>query len=154
MKKNELRDKIMEFLLKEYRQAFNYKQISHGIGIDASLRDDVINMLEALVAADDIIEVSLGKYKAKSNRGTETEGVFVRRKNGRNAVVIDDEEILVTERNSMHALNGDKVRVMISAVTRGQEPEARVVEIIEKKDQTFSSKRPSRSRSPRRSRRG
>lgn len=137
MKKTELRDKIMEFLLKEYRQAFNYKQISHGIGVDAAFRDDVINMLDALAAADDITEVSLGKYKAKSNRGTENEGIFVRRKNGRNAVMIDEEEILVAERNSMHALNGDKVRVIISAVTRGQEPEARVVEIIEKKDQTF-----------------
>ena len=137
LKKAELRDKIMEFLLKEYRQAFNYKQISHAIGVDASLRDDVINMLDALVAADDIMEVSLGKYKARSNRGTETEGVFIRRKNGRNSVMIDDEEILVTERNSMHALNGDRVRVIISAVTRGQEPEACVVDIIEKKDQTF-----------------
>lgn len=137
MKKAELRDKIMEFLLKEYRQSFNYKQISHGIGVDAAYREDVINMLEALVAADDIMEVSLGKYKAKSNRGTVSEGLFIRRKNGRNAVVIDDEEILVTERNSMHALNGDKVRVMISAVTRGQEPEACVVDIIEKNDQNF-----------------
>ena len=137
MKKNELHDRIMEFLLKEYRQAFNYKQISHGIGVDAAFRDDVINMLDALVAAEEISEVSLGKYKAKSNRGTETEGIFVRRKNGRNSVLIDDEEILVTERNSMHALNGDKVRVVISAVTRGQEPEAAVVKILEKKDQNF-----------------
>ena len=137
LKKTELRDRIMEFLLKEYRQAFNYKQISHAIGVDASLRDDVINMLDALAAADDITEVSLGKYKAKSNRGTETEGVFIRRKNGRNAVLIDEEEILVAERNSMHALNGDRVRVITSAVTRGQEPEAVVVEIIEKKEQTF-----------------
>ena len=137
LKKAELRDRIMEFLMKEYRQAFNYKQISHAIGVDASWREDVINMLDALVAADDITEVSLGKYKAKSNRGTVAEGVFVRRKNGRNAVMIDEEEILVTERNSMHALNGDRVRVIISAVKRGQEPEAQVTEIIEKKDQNF-----------------
>lgn len=138
MKKSELRDKILEFLHKEYRQAFNYKQIAHALGIDSkSRRDDVINMLDALVAADDITEVSLGKYKAKSNRGVETIGTFVRRKNGRNAVLIDEEEILVTERNSRHALNGDKVRVMISAEARGQEPEAFVLEIVEPKDQNF-----------------
>ena len=136
-RKADLRDRIMEFLTKEYRQAFNYKQVAHAIGVDNAYRDDVINMLDALVAADDIMEVSLGKYKALSNRGTESEGIFVRRKNGRNAVLIDDEEILVTERNSLHALNGDRVRVIVSAETRGQEPEARVVEIIEKKDQTF-----------------
>ena len=37
----------------------------------------------------------------------------------------------------MHALNGDKVRVMVSAARKGQEPEARVIEIVEVKDQTF-----------------
>ena len=138
IRKSELRDKIMEFLLKEYRKSFNYKQIAYGLDLDNKIyRDDIINMLDALVASDDITEVSLGKYKAKSNRGTENEGIFIRRKNGRNAVMIDDEEILVAERNSLHALNGDKVLVVISAVTRGQEPEARVIKIIEKKEQTF-----------------
>lgn len=138
IKKKELQEKIMDFLHRESKQAFNYKQISHALGIDNKIyRDDVINMLDALVAADEILEVSLGKYKAKSNRGTEIEGVFVRRKNGRNAVVVEDEEILVAERNSMHALNGDKVRVVVSAVRRGQEPEARVIEITEPKEQTF-----------------
>ena len=138
IKKADLHDRIMEFLLKEYRKAFNYKQIAYGLELDNKLyRDDIINMLDELVAADELTEVSLGKYKAKSNRGTETEGLFVRRKNGRNAVMIDEEEILVTERNSLHALNGDKVRVVISAAHRGQEPEARVIEIVERKDQTF-----------------
>jgi ribonuclease R len=37
----------------------------------------------------------------------------------------------------MHALNGDKVRVEISANRKGQEPEAKVIEIIEPKDQVF-----------------
>ncbi|MDE6228247.1 MAG: ribonuclease R, partial [Muribaculaceae bacterium] len=37
----------------------------------------------------------------------------------------------------MHALNGDKVRVMVSAARRGAEPEAEVVEILEKNDQVF-----------------
>ncbi|MDE6443232.1 MAG: ribonuclease R, partial [Muribaculaceae bacterium] len=53
------------------------------------------------------------------------------------AVLIDDEQILVAERNSMHALNGDKVRVEISANRQGAEQEAKVIEIIEPKDQVF-----------------
>ena len=138
IKKSELRDRIMDFLLKEYRKAFNYKQIAYGLELDNKIyRDDIINMLDALVAADELTEVSLGKYKAKSNRGTQSEGIFVRRKNGRNAVLIDEEEILVAERNSRHALNGDKVLVVVSAANRGQEPEARVIEIVEKNEQNF-----------------
>ena len=138
MRKKELQEKIMSFLDKEKKQAFNYKQISHAIGAEhPANRLDVINLLDELTAADEILEVSLGRYKAKANRGTENIGYFVRRSTGRNAVVIDDEQIMVAERNSMHALNGDKVRVEVSASRRGQEPEAKVIEIIEPKEQVF-----------------
>lgn len=138
MRKQDLAARILEFLQMQNKQSFNYKQIAFGIGADRkSNRLDVINMLDDLVAAGDILEVDLGKYKAKANRGTENVGYFVRRSNGKNAVVVDDEYIMVAERNSMHALNGDKVRVVVSAARRGQDPEARVIEILETKDQQF-----------------
>ena len=137
-RKQDLAARILEFLQMQNKQSFNYKQIAFGIGADRkSNRLDVINMLDDLVAAGDILEVDLGKYKAKANRGTENVGYFVRRSNGKNAVVVDDEYIMVAERNSMHALNGDKVRVVVSAARRGQDPEARVIEILETKDQQF-----------------
>lgn len=138
MRRQQLLDSILEFLQMQNKQSFNYKQIAFGIGVDnKSARNDVLNALDDLVAADAILEVDLGKYKAKSNRGAESVGYFVRRSNGRNAVVIDDEQIMVAERNSMHALNGDKVRVVISAARRGADPEARVIEIVEAKEQQF-----------------
>lgn len=138
LKKRELQQKIMEFLLKHNKQSFNYKQIAFAIeATNPQSRLDIINLLDELVAAEEIQEVGLGKYKAFSNRGTENVGVFVRRSNGKNAVVIDDEQIMVAERNSMHALNGDKVRVMVSAARAGRDPEAQVIEILEAKDQVF-----------------
>ena len=138
IKKNDLERLILNFLEKENKQSFNYKQIAFAINAThPSNRMDVINILDSLAAADLIQEVGLGKYKAKSNRGTENVGEFVRRSTGRNGVMIDDELIFVAERNSRHALNGDKVRVEISAHKKGQEPEARVIEIIEPKDQVF-----------------
>lgn len=138
IKKRDLERLILNFLEKENRQSFNYKQIAFAINAThPSNRMDVINILDTLAAADLIQEVGLGKYKAMSNRGTENIGEFVRRSNGKNGVMIDDELILVAERNSRHALNGDKVRVEISANRKGQEPEARVIEIIEPKDQVF-----------------
>ena len=138
MKKKDLQEKLMKFLEKENKQAFNYKQIAFAIGAtNPANRMDVINLLDELAAADLIQEVALGKYKANANRGTENVGLFVRRSNGKNGVMIDDELIMVAERNSMHALNGDKVKVEISARRKGVEPEAKVIEIIEPKEQVF-----------------
>lgn len=138
IKKSELAPRILAFLQKEAKQAFNYKQIAFGIDATSpASRMDIINVLDELAAMGEISEISLGRYKAKSVRGNESVGVFVRRSNGRNAVIIDDEPIMVAERNSMHALNGDKVRVVISAARKGQDPEAKVVEIVEEKDQVF-----------------
>ena len=138
IKKQDLERLIINFLEKENKQAFNYKQIAFAINAThPGNRMDVINILDALAAAELIQEVGLGKYKANSNRGTENIGEFVRRSNGRNGVMIDDELIFVAERNSKHALNGDKVRVEISANRKGQEPEAKVIDIVEPKDQVF-----------------
>lgn len=96
-------------------------------------------MILAEMAFDgDLIETTPGKYKSPHRSNVMT-GVFVRRSNGKNSVITDNdgESIFVAERNSMHALNGDKVKVIIAAHRRGAEPEAEVVEIIEKADQVF-----------------
>ena len=94
LKKSVIADRILLFMQKENTQAFNYKQIAHAIDANhPSNRMDIINILEDLALADILTEVSLGRYKIKGNRGTENEGYFVRRSNGKNAVVIDDEQI-------------------------------------------------------------
>ena len=95
-------------------------------------------MLAEMAYAGDLIETSPGKYKLP-HRNSVTIGTFVRRSNGKNGVITDadGETIFIAERNSMHALNGDKVKVIIAARRRGAEPEAEVVEIIEKAEQTF-----------------
>lgn len=136
--KKDLPRMIMEFLQRQSKQSFNYKQIAYGIGAThASNRMDILNVLDEMSAVGDIVEIELGKYRAAANRGTENIGTFVRRSNGKNAVIVEDEQIFVAERNSMHALNGDKVRVVVSAARRGAEPEAQVIEIVEAKDQQF-----------------
>ncbi|MDE5842756.1 MAG: ribonuclease R [Muribaculaceae bacterium] len=138
LKKKELRDRILDFLNANKNQSFNYKQVAFGIDTTSpAQRNDVINMLDELVAEEILLEVSLGKYRVKPNTRTEAEGIFVRRSNGKNAVLIDDEQIMVAERNSMHALNGDRVRVEVSAARSGADQEAKVLEILEVKDQVF-----------------
>ncbi len=95
-------------------------------------------MLAEMAFDGDILETEPGKYRALQRNNVAT-GTFVRRSNGKNSVITDDdnEAIFVAERNSMHALNGDRVKINIAARRRGQEPEAEVIEIIEQKDQVF-----------------
>ena len=129
---------IREFISEQGNTIFNHKTVAHGLGITAPLQiEDVAMILEALAYEGDIAEVTPGRYKSLICANVTT-GRFIRRSNGTNSVITDDgEQVSVTERNSMHAFNGDKVRVSIAAHTSGYEPEAKVIEIIEKKEQTF-----------------
>ena len=134
-----LMKKVNEFVAQQKNNTYNYKQVAHAIGATTATQQRNIALLLVEMAFNgEIIEVSPGKYNSPQ-RGNEATGIFVRRSNGKNSVITDadGETIFVAERNSMRALNGDKVRVSIAAHRRGAEPEAEVVEIIEKKDQTF-----------------
>lgn len=134
-----LRAEVDEYISHQGSATFNYKQVSTAIGHRSPASQRTIALYLAELAFDGaIIETAPGLYKAPS-RTLKATGVFVRRSNGKNSVITDTdgEEIFVAERNSMHALNGDKVEVAIAARVRGREPEAEVTEIIEKKDQTF-----------------
>ena len=139
LRASELRAAIDAFVSKQKSNTFNYKQVSHALDIDDTQSQRQTALYLAELAFDgNLIEVSPGRYKTPE-RSSVTTGVFVRRSNGKNSVTTDSdgEEIFIAERNSKHALNGDRVRVNIAARRKGVEPEAEVIEIIEKKDQTF-----------------
>lgn len=134
-----LKTQVTVYASQQNNSTFNYKQVSHAIGATTPAQQRSVAMILAEMAFDgDLIEVAPGKYKYPS-RGTIATGIFIRRSNGKNSVTIDDDNeiIFVAERNSMHALNGDRVKVNIAARRRGIEPEAEVIEIIESKEQTF-----------------
>lgn len=138
-KSKDLHAEVLNYISQQKNGTFNYKQVAYAIGTNTAAAHRSIALMLAELAFDgDLIEVSPGKYKAPQ-RSNVTTGTFVRRSNGKNSVVTDDdnETIFVAERNSMHALNGDKVKVIVAARRRGVEPEAEVIEILEEKDQTF-----------------
>lgn len=135
----DLHASVVNYISQQKNQTFNYKQVSHAIGAMTGAAQRAVAMILAEMAFDgELIEVSPGKYKAPS-RSNVTTGTFIRRSNGKNSVTTDDdnETIFVAERNSMHALNGDRVRIVVAARRRGEDPEAEVIEILEEKDQTF-----------------
>ena len=136
---HELHAAVDSYISTQKNTSFNYRQVSHAIGVDQPAAQRAVAMYLAELAFDgNLIETAPGKYK-NPQRSTEATGVFVRRSNGKNSVItdVDGESIFVAERNSMHALNGDKVRVQIAARRRGVEPEAVVTEIVEANPQTF-----------------
>ena len=63
------------------------------------------------------------------------EGTFIRKANGKNSFQPDDggKPIFVSERNSMFALNGDRVRVAMMARRQNHIKEAMVVEVLSHK---------------------
>lgn len=130
---------IKEWVEKQQNNTYNYKQVAHAIGASAPIEQRQVALtLVDMAFNGDLIEVSPGKYKTPQRTALST-GTFVRRSNGKNSVItdVDGETIFVAERNSLHALNGDRVKINIAARRRGVEPEAEVVEIIEKNEQTF-----------------
>lgn len=130
---------VAQWCAAQRNNTYNYRQVSHAIGIESGPKQRAVAMALAELAFDgEIIEIAPGKYKSP-NRTTVTTGVFVRRSTGKNSVITDGdgETINVAERNSMHALNGDKVRISLAARRRGAEIEAEVIEILERNDQVF-----------------
>ena len=133
---------VKDFIAQQANAIFNYKNIAQGIGANSPISiGDIAVILENMAYEGEIIEVTPGRYKSLK-RSNVTTGTFVRRSNGKNSVITDDdgEQIMVAERNSMHAFNGDKVKISIAARTPGIEAEAEVIEIIEKQEQTFIGK--------------
>ncbi len=133
-----IRSAVDTYIAAQKNNTFNYKQVSHAIGVSEPLQQRAVALYLSELAFDDkILEVAPGKYKTQP-RSVLAEGTFSRRSNGKNSVIMDDgEEIFVAERNSMHALNGDRVRITIAAHVKGQEDEAIVNEIVEPAEQAF-----------------
>ena len=138
--RREIRDRIINFFNTEGTTPYNYKQVAAKVGANSpKLKTLVVEIMEQLSVDGFLTEVAPGRFKALM-RSSVAEGIFIRRSNGKNSVDTandDGKPIMVAERNSMHALNGDKVLVHISAAREGMEPEAEVIKILERKDQVF-----------------
>ena len=139
--KNDIVNTIVNFFNRYSDESFSYKQIAEKLGFKKPAEKQLIsNILFDLTEDAFIIETARGKYKS-NNRGIFMEGTFERRSNGKNFFVADgnDEEshIFIAERNSAHAMNGDRVKIQILAKRKNREAEAEVLEILERKQTSF-----------------
>lgn len=142
MKKELMLHSVISAFQSSPKETFNYKQISKLIGVENQVQKlQVADILSELAAESFIAEIDRGRYRLNSI-GTMAVGTFMRRSNGKNSFIPEDggTPIFVAERNSGHAMNGDKVKVQLFAKRRGAEPEGEVVEILETKERTFVGK--------------
>lgn len=142
MKKQAMVQAVMEAFQASSKESFNYKQISKILGLEAQVQKlMVVDILYDLAADDFISEIDRGRYRY-NGIGTLAVGTFTRRSNGKNSFLPEDggTPVAVAERNSGHAMNGDKVKVQLFAKRKGAEQEAEVIEIVENSEKTFVGK--------------
>ncbi|MGN1354479.1 MAG: ribonuclease R [Alloprevotella sp.] len=139
MKKQAIVDLLLDTFNAHPDESFSVKKIFQMV--DAKKHPAkmlVMDALEDLVLDDYINTDGHGNYSA-AVRSNVMEGTFRRKRNGHNSFEPDDggKSILVCERNSMHALDGDRVRVSMMARRPGHTREAEVTEIIQRANDTF-----------------
>ncbi len=97
-----------------------------------------MDVLDAMLMDDFITEKPRYTYALKQQSQT-LEGIFNRKANGKNTFVPDGggQPLLVAERNSQHAMDGDRVRVTMMARRRNHVREGMVTEILQRADRQF-----------------
>ena len=142
MKREAMVNSVISVFNSSPKELFNYKQISKLIGVENQVQKfEVVDILYDLAADNFISEIDRGRYRF-NDLGTVATGTFVRRSNGKNSFIPEDggTPVFVAERNSGHAMDGDKVKVQLLAKRRNADPEAEVIEILESKNRTIVGK--------------
>lgn len=137
--KVELRQKLEKIFSNHPAQNYNYKQLAMRLqikGMDS--KRQISEVLRDLRDEGKLEEISTGRYKQKQTGAYITGEVELTAKGS--AYIISnevEEDVFVAFPNLKHALNGDKVKVLVYARSRNRRPEGEVIEILERKRATF-----------------
>ena len=138
MTKKQLAKVLEAFFSSQPDKTLTLKEIFHSLRLNTHpLKMLAMDIMDEMSWDDAITKVSDNSYKLNTN-GQVQEGRFVRKSNGKNSFIPDgsDKPIFVSERNSMSALTGDRVKVSMMARRRNHIKEAQVIEILQRaKDQ-------------------
>ncbi|MCW3807865.1 ribonuclease R [Plebeiibacterium marinum] len=140
LKKNQIAGLVQGIFSNNPKRTYNYKQISDLLGLrKVTLKQTVVEVLYELLESGFLTEVSKGKFKLLS-RGAYMEGIVDATSSGAAYIVPADgngDDVFVSQQNLKNALNGDRVRILIFAKKRRRSLEGEVVEVIERKRDTF-----------------
>ena len=113
-------------------ETFSFKQIFRVLKLDTHpLKMLAIDVMEEMAWDDFLSKVSDTSYRLNLKTQVQ-EGVFRRKSSGRNSFLPDDggTPVFVAERNSMSAMDGDRVKVSYMARRDKHIKEAMVIEIV------------------------
>ena len=139
MKKRELADVLINYFRMRPTESFSMKQLFTGLRLTTHpLKMLCADIVAEMLEENFLVETEKGRFKL-NEQGQILTGTFQRKSNGKNSFVPDDggEPIFIAERNSAHAMNGDKVKVALSAKRKRRDPEGQVIEILEHTNSTF-----------------
>ena len=139
MNKKQLTKALLDFFHQKQSEVLSLKYIFEQLHLNTHpLKMLCVDILHELQEDDYINEVEKNKYKL-NNHGVEMTGVFQRKSNGKNSFLPDGggEPIFIAERNSAHAMAGDRVRIAFYAKRRGRSAEGEVIEILQRAKDTF-----------------
>lgn len=139
MKKAQLAELIMNLFQSKSAEVLPLKYIFAELNlITHPLKMLCMDILYDMLADDYLTEVDKGKYKLNVH-GTEMTGTFLRKSNGKNSFIPDGggDAIFIAERNSIHAMNNDRVRIAFYAKRKNHEAEGEVIEILERANDNF-----------------
>ena len=115
-------------------ETFTFRQIFKALKFDTHpLKMLAIDTMEEMAWDDFLSKVSDNSYRLNLKTQVQ-EGIFRRKANGRNSFLPEDggTPVFVAERNSMSAMDGDKVKVSYMARRDKHIKEAMVIEIVKR----------------------
>lgn len=136
-----VRGLVLQYFRNSKGEASDYRQVAEGVGAEGDLAVEMVREAMVQLAQERVLVADSlpDRYRYVAPK-QKMEGIL-RRKAGRghNMFYPDDggEPIRVAERNTGHAMDGDKVVMNRLATRRGQEPEGEIVEILERADTNF-----------------
>ncbi|MBQ9231692.1 MAG: ribonuclease R [Prevotella sp.] len=133
--KKQLVEMLQTFFQENPNEIFSFKQIFRALKLDTHpAKMLAIDIMDEMAWDDYLTKASDNSYRLNLKTQVQ-EGTFIRKANGKNSFQPDDggKPIFVSERNSMFALNGDRVRVAMMARREKHIKEAMVVEILSHK---------------------
>ena len=139
MGKKQIVEKLSELFSSQPGKSLSFKDIFKTLKlVTYPLKMLAMDTMEEMAWDDYLVKTSDNSYKLNT-KGQVQEGTFVRKLNGKNSFIPADggKPIFVAERNSMGALNGDKVKVSFMARRANHIKEAQVIEILERAKYTF-----------------
>ena len=133
MTKKQLFAALTAFFQGNAGTTFSFKQIFKSLELNTHpLKMLAIDIMEEMAWDDFLTKVSENSYCLNTKTQVQ-EGIFRRKSNGKNSFIPDDgsQPVFVAERNSMSALDGDKVKVTFMARRERHIKEAMVIGILE-----------------------